>query len=1210
MKQIFLQFLKNIILRLEKIHFKFSPLDIHNISYSSLSPVSDADEGGYYTKTLTWALKNRKENDIKNIALTGPYGSGKSSILKTFQKKYLGNDFHFLSISLATFKDEKIIADSQQDDGLLRLIELSILQQIFYHESDEKIPDSRLKKIKRYSNGKLALLTTAIVIYGLAAFNLYKKNGLYKIFQIPETEPGITILYFSSLAILFILSVGFIYRTIRILLGVKVKLSFDHAEIEIDEGISKSILNHHIDEILYFFEVTKYNVVIIEDLDRFENTEIFTKLREINLLLNNSKKVGKEVVFIYAVKDDMFKDKDRAKFFDFIIPVIPIINSSNSSEKLLEKTKQNNYRISEDLIEDISLFVDDMRLLHNIMNEFYLYSQKIGKNLIDDKLLAILVYKNIFPNDFSKLNSSEGDLYGILSKKNDYIENEILKANTLIDNLKGEIRELEDMHLKNIEELRSLYLLQYISHLNYFESFEINGQDKNILEMLEDDNFGYLINNSSKYKSMTNYGSIQTKRVSVEFNTIENEIGEKKYLERESEIGSWRNGRVDVLKKEIQDLENAKVQIRNSKIQFLFSSGHFAISNLDAKQNSLINILIRNGYIDEDYHDYISIFYEGSITKADQEFLLSVKSQNALEFDYGLSKIDKLLSKIHINDFSKEYVLNYGLVDFILKSNQHHSIRDSIFNKLKDETSVSVNFIDGYITRGRTLREFTKILCRAWVGIWNFVDDKSNYTEDKKNEYFKLIIEFADLGDIKKISVTSTLFINSILGKMDFLTTIENSRKLQSIIKSLDLKFYSLDESKIPSELFDFVYSSGHYKINVEMLKLIIKRSGHLNIVDFDTRNYHAVNSSKCNDLINHINANINEYIEDVYLKLEFNESEDLNSLTALLNNNEISIENKDRIIQKVGTKILDISTINSLEVQDYILSHQKILPTWKNVFSYFEHSGQEITEYLVEFLNIHARELSATKIPKDKENENKYNKFIIKIIKNEEIENTSYDLILNSIPYYYSKLNVNELSKQKVTMLIEKSKISLSKETFGFLKSGNDGLHIGLIEKSKDVFIKTIGNYELDGDDILALLKSDVLNEDEKNTILDEVDELLITSSSVAISEIGKIILKKSTFRVSESILEQVLVSPDLSVTERILIFNLKHDEVSGEYISEFLNSLDEPFSDITINGKRPLLSFGEQILRMVTLLRAKNYISSYTINDKKGIRVSTKKK
>ena len=121
------------------------------------------------------------------------------------------------------------------------------------------------------------------------------------------------------------------------------KIRFSSLVCEIDKGISKSILNNHLDEIIYFFEATKYNVVIIEDLDRFEQTEVFTKLREINLLINNSKKIETEVVFIYAIKDDMFLDKDRTKFFDFMIPIIPVINSSNSNEKLLDIVNKNNY---------------------------------------------------------------------------------------------------------------------------------------------------------------------------------------------------------------------------------------------------------------------------------------------------------------------------------------------------------------------------------------------------------------------------------------------------------------------------------------------------------------------------------------------------------------------------------------------------------------------------------------------------------------------------------------------------------------------------------------------------------------------------------------------------------------------------------------------------------------------------------------------------
>src|SRR5690606_4403504 len=108
MKKKLLKLIDKIIEGLESIRFRyFKSEDNENVAYSSLSPIDNGDENGVYSKALLWALNNRKKEDIKNIALTGSYGAGKSSILKTFQKNYKGNDLKFLNISLATFKDEE-----------------------------------------------------------------------------------------------------------------------------------------------------------------------------------------------------------------------------------------------------------------------------------------------------------------------------------------------------------------------------------------------------------------------------------------------------------------------------------------------------------------------------------------------------------------------------------------------------------------------------------------------------------------------------------------------------------------------------------------------------------------------------------------------------------------------------------------------------------------------------------------------------------------------------------------------------------------------------------------------------------------------------------------------------------------------------------------------------------------------------------------------
>jgi hypothetical protein len=70
---------------------------------NSLSPTDNAENIDYYIESLNWALLNIDK--IKNIAISGPYGSVKSSVIQTFQRKNQINDFRFLNISLATFKE-------------------------------------------------------------------------------------------------------------------------------------------------------------------------------------------------------------------------------------------------------------------------------------------------------------------------------------------------------------------------------------------------------------------------------------------------------------------------------------------------------------------------------------------------------------------------------------------------------------------------------------------------------------------------------------------------------------------------------------------------------------------------------------------------------------------------------------------------------------------------------------------------------------------------------------------------------------------------------------------------------------------------------------------------------------------------------------------------------------------------------------------------
>jgi hypothetical protein len=359
--------------------------------YLSLTPITNADEDNVYSNMLRFALSQNKTN---NIAVTGPYGSGKSSVLQTFQKH--NPQWKYLNISLATFKDHLETEGTHNKEIEIEAIEKSILQQLFYYVDQKILPRSRLKRIVTVQPRELLANTLFIFLWiFLTLFIFFPENIFFDKFSILASSDYLTQ---TTVSLLFLL-----YCIVGLFTGIKyieklkeLKLKFQDTEITLNNDKVESILNKHLDEILYFFERTDFDVIVIEDLDRFENSEIFIRLRELNTLINNSKQVNRHIVFLYAIRDNMFKDKDRSKFFDFIIPIIPVINPTNAYDLIRknyineENDNQLHKEIEDVFLHQVSLYFDDMRLVTNIFNEFKLYVKKLNNpNLNPNKLLSL-----------------------------------------------------------------------------------------------------------------------------------------------------------------------------------------------------------------------------------------------------------------------------------------------------------------------------------------------------------------------------------------------------------------------------------------------------------------------------------------------------------------------------------------------------------------------------------------------------------------------------------------------------------------------------------------------------------------------------------------------------------------------------------------------------------------------------------------------------
>jgi len=621
---------KQIVLEKEEI-----PEPINSLSAKVLREPKEIEKIQPYLNRLHSALAS---DSVTNIALTGTYGSGKSTVIRTFQDihktKDPKNDYSYLNISLASFKDEILEEDIQNGYGsngtkglhenFERLLEVSILQQMIYHVKPSRIPDSRFKRIVNLTSKKLTFTAVCFTIWIVSVFSLWKFDFLEKMNPSTWTfsYEDLDWIAISVIGVFLVGLINIVHRLIRTFGNSRISKINIKGELELGENVDKSILNQHLDEIIYFFQKTKFNVVVIEDLDRFRDTEIFTKLREINLLLNNSELINRKIVFVYAIRDDMFQGKERIKFFDYIIPVIPFINPSNANDKLTELLREQDLVsvFSQSFIDNVVTFIDDidMRLLTNILQEYLVYKESLQHDLIQDNLLAIVIYKNIYPRDFAKLHNNEGDLHDFIANKGTYIEKMIDNLDEEISVNQKEIQNIETERTKNEKELKEVYLYNLISQLyNPVEVF-VEGKPVALNELMEEDNFSALKNEQNiHYNSMTpnrSYGGMFSptkKALSKSFADIEKGINSKHTFEERLEFINQRNdNKIEGLKEKNELLEERKEEIKRWDLKQIFQTQDVS-KYLGAFEDSiLMRSLLVNGYINENYLDYISLFHE------------------------------------------------------------------------------------------------------------------------------------------------------------------------------------------------------------------------------------------------------------------------------------------------------------------------------------------------------------------------------------------------------------------------------------------------------------------------------------------------------------------------------------------------------------------------------------------------------------------------
>jgi DNA polymerase III delta prime subunit len=1211
-----------------------------NIKIYELTPSININDDSY----LDYLKAAIDKKSITNIALSGPYGSGKSSILKAFKKRLFTNsNYKFLNISLATFKDKDEETELTLEEYVA--IEKSILQQIFYSVEQYEIPNSRFKRIKFDKN-----LYKNSLYFSLWITSIIELFSPYTFVYHYSNKYDLTFVFSVIFAIGFIKFSKLIFeKTSNIKLS---KFIVQNQEISFDNETQTSILNANIDEILYFFNATKYNVVIIEDLDRFNNLEIFIKLREINTLLNNRNSKDK-ITFIYAIKDDMFKDKDRTKFFDYIIPVVPFINSSNSFKKLREllinenllneNNEKDTKKVDEKFIKDISTYINDMRFLINVFNEFIQYTKKLGKEIELDynSLFAISLYKNYKPDDFAKLHNNEGILYTIFSNnyKHKILDNITVNLKNEITELTKKIDAINSLMVQNIEELRSLYIYHLINHVKQsISQVYINDSRYEILNLIQNQ-FEEFSKSSKTIYYIPSINGYQTNS-NITFKQLEKLVDENyTYEEKKAAIEQKNLNSIDELKNQRLILQNNLSHFKRLPIQELLNKSEINTNividrnifnkclfdkkvleeekKVDISKDDLLMYLLRYGHIKEDYFKYISYYHPGQETPNDINFILNLqRNAKALAYDLELTHFEYIFTELNSeNQFSNVAILNYSLINALLnnieaKINLKYTqdAINSFVKLLSSNFNEYFNFIDGFINNYNDSSILKYILVEN-PNFWEFILTHSDLSINTKNKYFYFIfnldvknkIEF--LEEIDNNSSLSQYIINKKTFN-GFVNNINDFESFKELINRKGIKFKRLDDIESTSENFNFIYKNNFYRINYEWIIKIL----HSHTEEYlKSKNYSSILNSNKPELISYINKNINEYVENILL-INGNLKDDEKDIIQLLNNEELKVDNKIIIVDRLEKPFSDISLITNFS-WEYLLANNKISPTPHNIQTCIGNKKVD-NKSVQKFINLENTYRNIFNIPNLYDhNEIESLKLEEIIFDNEQIDKNVFISFLKSIKYKY-ELFPDNIEKEFMQQMVELNKVHTNIENYQILVDRDfNELVINLFENEPHTLIENFDEFNIDNEILVKLVLSSKFNDKQKISLfnLSNIEELIKFDNELNSLRELLFTLKVNNFEELNNGAFDVLMLSTLDKNKKIELF-IKYKFKDRNDVTNSLINLSSSFEKITQFVSGPIIfKKDEYNLKLLKRLKEINYISSFIDKNKEVISIYT---
>ncbi|MCW1035557.1 MULTISPECIES: YobI family P-loop NTPase [Streptococcus anginosus group] len=1105
----------------------------HN-KFNALTPEVLKENKQIYTEALDYVFSN---NDVKNIAITGIYGAGKSTVWNTYvHQKGLSN---VITVSLGKYKnninDDDILkevsvtkfANSETDSAEDRLrnenqrtvdidddnrVERQIINQILSQIESKKIPLSKygFKSNKSIPNICLQSLAFLSIICSILLW-ITKDTFIPFINESHKNFNEGSLMLLCAL-LLFVPLFYYLYIFYR---GSKIRISkitFKGAEANLnDDKSDESVLDRDIKELVYLLRSAGTKIVVFEDLDRYNSTSIYTKLRELNFLLNHYVKISGDknpVRFIYMLKDSLFFSKNRTKFFDFILPIVPIVDSKTSENELIELFKAVENAPDRSVLADISLYVDDMRLLKNIVNEYIVYSKIIPLGQIDlesNKLFALITLKNIFPNEFDLLQEDKGFIRTVFDK---------LEANKkkVVNNLNQKLIKIDD-DLEFIrdrvdnDKFKAMALMIQSDVRHYYQETRTWAEYLKEWSKKPDEQVYIMYSGGS---SSFSYNEFINRFV---LNNDEKRVLIEKLPEDFSLEVNKHNSDREKIKKQIRDIEIYSYKELISIMSAEQKDELFLIDGFNIVESHyfpLIRVLILDGLLDETYWYYkgnFNIDRSNTLKRNDIIYVKGLKEGKELDIFLDVETPEQIINRLKLTDFSRDNILNKKVLKTCIEKNNIKCV-------IAITDSVDVN--GKYEDLVRILDEFDLELVRTYSNI--LINDKSDrlvsileYCEDESVETFKNIL--ISVATNKTIALDNLVVFKEYIEQNENLISLIPEGQFDVFIDNIcsaDIKFEDVSEANCDKARLVAVEQIKAYKLNVRNLIFISEA-----ILE-KTINY----GSLLNEIFKSLQlSSSKEYIEDNFSSIVSNYVDENKSEKNYTNNEEIlfkilnsdiSDEDKFEYVEKNETVISKLADLQNgsvtTKILDCLFRKNKVKFCSDNIAAYWN-MVEEYSDDFIEYLDNNLDENNYEDILRN--NVSICNTFI----NSTRVSDKIFEFVIKCADEPISNIN-HKLTQNRVNILVTHRLIEVTEKNIEVLWNNTYNTELTLLangdEEVEDIVINTLLKYDLSDNLIYSLVNSKLSDENSLNLINLIKDSVLVERINPDKRSIIKAVIKE----------------------------------------------------------------------------------------------------